>query len=102
MKQAITTKYLPYTNTKPSRVKATTSSGISLTVPYDSGLSADANHTLVAKALCEKLGWKGTWLGGGLQNGNCYVGLPKGVTLEGLKAGAMLGAFVGGDYFDVF
>jgi hypothetical protein len=84
MKQAITTKYLPYTNTKPSRVKATTSSGISLTMSYDHELSADGNHTAVAKALVEKLGWQGVWVAGGLPNGNCYVGLPRGFSEDGL------------------
>lgn len=49
--QAIITKYVPPTNTKPGRVKATCERG-SLTVSWDHGLDDGANHRAVCDALC--------------------------------------------------
>jgi len=54
--QAIITKYLPATDTKGSRYKATTEAG-SVIVPYDHSRDAEANHIAAAKALCKKMGW---------------------------------------------
>ena len=76
MFQAITTKWLAPTNTKGSRIKATTGSGISKVYPWDHGLSVEGNHTQAALALAEHLCWAGTWIGGGLNDsGYCYVTL---------------------------
>lgn len=55
--QAIITKFLPCTNTKPSRVKAFCDAG-SLTLSWDHGLNTDENHTRVAEALAKKLEWE--------------------------------------------
>lgn len=63
MSQAIVTKYIPATNTKGSRVKATSWAG-SVTVNYEHGLNADQNHLAAAKSLAEKFGWKGSFVGG--------------------------------------
>lgn len=51
--QAIITKYLPATNTKSSRVKATCARG-SLVVSYPHELSGDAIHEYAATQLVNK------------------------------------------------
>ncbi len=72
--QAIVTKYLGPTNTRPSRIKATASAG-SIIVSCDSGINQDANHAAAARALALKYGWHGRYVGGGMPegNGNVYV-----------------------------
>jgi hypothetical protein len=52
--QAIYTKYLPATNSRGSRIKATCDAG-SITIPYPYELSGDEVHRAAAKALCVKL-----------------------------------------------
>ena len=54
MSQAIITKFIPATNTRPARIKATAWGG-SITISYD--FSGDHSHTRAAQALMEKLGW---------------------------------------------
>lgn len=51
--QAIITKYLPATNSRGSRVKATCSRG-SITVSWEYDVDEHANHTLAAEKLCTK------------------------------------------------
>lgn len=51
--QAIITKYLPATNTRASRIKATCDRG-SITVEYPHDLSGDDVHCYAANRLCEK------------------------------------------------
>lgn len=53
MRQAITTKFLPPTNFKPSRIKARCQRG-SIIVPYDHSLNHDSNHIAAARALLDK------------------------------------------------
>lgn len=48
----ILTRYLGPTNTRGSRVKATTGSGVSVTLDWDHELDADENHARAAVALC--------------------------------------------------
>lgn len=53
----IQTKYLPATNTRGSRMKATIGWGRlnkAITVPYDHALDPLENHRAVMRALCEK------------------------------------------------
>lgn len=52
--QAIQTKYIPATNTRGSRIKATCEAG-SITIPYPSAETTEGAHKLAALALCEKL-----------------------------------------------
>lgn len=58
--QAITIKYLPATNTKSSRFKATAAAG-SITLGYDHGLSDTENVKAAVKALIKKLGWDSSY-----------------------------------------
>lgn len=69
--QAIETKYLPATNNRGSRIKATAWAG-SVTVPYDHALNADDNHAAAALALRYKMGWQGKFAQGGNAKGNGY------------------------------
>jgi hypothetical protein len=73
--QAIITKYLPATNCRGSRIKATCEAG-SVTIGYPHELSGMAVHAAAAKALVEKLGWGfahyGDLMGGQLPS-NDYV-----------------------------
>ena len=73
MSQTITTRYIPATNTRESRVKATASGQggtlghspqLSMTIPFDSGLDVDDAHKKAALALAKRLGWSGRWVGG--------------------------------------
>lgn len=77
--QAIVTKYLPATNTRGSRIKASASAG-SKTIGYDDSLNTDGAHAVAAQALAEKFGWEGTWYGGGMPDGkgNVFVCVPLG------------------------
>lgn len=70
--QAITTKYLGPTNHRGSRIKATCDAG-SLTLTWDHSLSAPENHRLAARALVQRLGWGGKWIGGGTATGYAFV-----------------------------
>ena len=69
MKQTITTKRLSPTDTRGTRIKATSSSGISITVPWDFALGTDKNHIKAIKALKSKLDWKGSMVYGGTNTG---------------------------------
>ena len=75
MRQSISTKYLGATNYRGSRVKASSSSGLSITLSWDDALDTDANHATAAQALAGKLGWSGRWIAGAAQDGkgNVYV-----------------------------
>ena len=72
--QAIVTKYLPPTNVKGSRIKASAAAG-SLTLHLDHALSIADAHAKVAEVLANKLGWVGNWFMGGLPDdrGYCFV-----------------------------
>jgi len=67
--QAITTKFLPPTNVRGSRVKATAQAG-SVTLHWDHALNPDGNHRAAAEAFARKFGWHGEWIPGQLHNGD--------------------------------
>lgn len=83
MHQAIETKYLSYTNTKPSRIKAVCNAG-SIIVSYDHGLNTDENHKAAANALVQAMAakclaeyndpmaWRGLWVGGATRAGYVF------------------------------
>jgi len=62
--QTIITHWLPPTNFRGSRIKARTSSGVYVIVPWDHALNIERNHNAAARALCRKLGWSGEWVRG--------------------------------------
>ena len=65
--EAIYTKYLGPTDTRGSRVRATTASGgkdETLTRSWDSAGESTDNHVAAARELATKLGWKGDWVHG--------------------------------------
>jgi hypothetical protein len=86
MSRAIITKYVGATDTEGSRFVASIediASGpyswtriadpnMRVTVAYDHGLEASANHLRAAQELADRLGWGGDWYGGTLEDGR-YV-----------------------------
>lgn len=71
--QAIRTKFLGATATKPSRIKAFSSTH-SIIIPYDHALTSDDCHARAAQALLGELGWRGEWCGGAIDsNGFVFV-----------------------------
>jgi hypothetical protein len=71
MPQAISTKYISATNTKPARIKATTGGGYSLTISYPHD---DCNpHIRAAQMLARKMGWGGTMIEGHTTEGSVFV-----------------------------
>lgn len=71
-RQSITTKYLPPTNSRGSRIKATCEAG-SITVPYPYELSVQQGHSAACAALLAKLGWEGRYVGGSTATGYVFV-----------------------------
>ena len=65
--QAIQTKYFGPTDTRGSYFKATAKGGTAK-VPYDYNLDTKENHRAAAAALCEKLDWQVSLVGGCLKN----------------------------------
>jgi len=77
--QHITTKYLGPTNTRGSRIKALTSSGLSITVGYDDVLNNENNHVAAAELLAIKVGWTNTeWVTTTTETGYIFTQLPIG------------------------
>lgn len=75
MRQSISTRYIGPTNYRGSRVKARSSSGLSLILSWDDAIGVDDNHRAAAHALAVKLKWSGRWIAGGAADGrgNVYV-----------------------------
>jgi hypothetical protein len=72
----IETRFIGATNTKGSRVKATTlgNNVQSITLSYDHALNAWDNHRAAAEALIDKLGWWDTsFYGGSTAHGSMWV-----------------------------
>jgi len=69
--KAIVIKYLPETNTKCVRLKATTEAG-SITESRDYALDADVQARNLAQKYCDKFNWGITYGFGTLPNGD-YV-----------------------------
>lgn len=73
IRQAIVTKYRGPTNTKPSKIIATSASGLRISMPYRHDLTTDDAHRLAAQALADKYGWTGDMVAGGLKDGYAFV-----------------------------
>lgn len=68
--QAIKTTYLPCTNSRGSRIRASCAAG-SVTIPYPHELSGQECHRKAASTLAARLGWSyGDLLGGCLPDGS--------------------------------
>jgi hypothetical protein len=85
MSQGIETRYQGQTNTKPARFKALARKAwnglpaMALTLPASAGPCTVQNeHCRAAKALAEKLDWRGLWIAGGSadENGFNWTNLP--------------------------
>lgn len=72
MRQSIHTYYLPATNVKGSRVKASAEAG-SVTLSWDDSLNTDENHMRAARTLADKYEWGGNWVGGCMPDNKGYV-----------------------------
>lgn len=72
MTQAIVTKYVASSPTKPPRMRAT-SEARSIYVSYDHGLDSEENHKRACKELLRVLGWHGTYVGGSTSLGTVWV-----------------------------
>jgi hypothetical protein len=71
--QSITTKYLPATDTKPERIKATTTIGVSTTVPFSYGAEDLEAHFRAVLKLNLELEWEGELVAGAIKGGYCFV-----------------------------
>lgn len=59
MAMTITTKYLPATNTRGSRIKASYGYGKGITIPFPYNQNATSAHWMAAEALLTRDGHKG-------------------------------------------
>lgn len=76
--QTITTKYHGATNTRGSRISATSESGQRVTIAYDDALSTEQAHRVAAQALCDKLGWHWQLVQGATKRGYVFVPVTRG------------------------
>ena len=85
---AILTKFIGPTNFRGSRVKAFTSSGHRIIVPWDHALGVEENHDAAAIALCRKMEWCGKLVRGGTDVGYAYAFLREWTVIDaGPEAG---------------
>lgn len=77
--KAIKTIYLGATNTRSSRIKATDCDRNSITLSWDHSLDTNGNHKKAAKALCDKMDWKGETVMGGFLDCNVHVFVKEGI-----------------------
>lgn len=71
--QSIVTQYHGPTNSRGSRISATSSSGDRVYISYPHELNSEDAHASAAVALADKMGWNGTLCSGGLKNGYVFV-----------------------------
>lgn len=76
MRLSIYTKYLPTTNSRGSRIRATTGEsypGHTATVGYDYGLSGADVHWQAAKVVADKFNWHGEYIAGTTKDGYVFT-----------------------------
>lgn len=71
--QTITTKYLGPTNYRGSRIKASTTTGVHITRPFNHVHSDVKVHAVVAMELAKSLGWEGQMIAGDTPTGYVFV-----------------------------
>lgn len=72
----VRTKFLGPTNCRPSRVKASTASGVSVTLEWDHALNMTANHERAFAALLDRAGREARGdilVNGGLADGYVFM-----------------------------
>ena len=74
--KAITTKYHGATDRRGSRISASDCDANRVSIPFPHELSHDDAHRKAAQALCDKMGWKGSMIQGGIKNGEVFVFAP--------------------------
>lgn len=74
----ITTKYIPASNRRGSRIKADAGMNRTVTISYPHELSGEAAHLEAALALCSKFDWHGKLVSGGMEKGYAFVFLESG------------------------
>ena len=89
--KAIETKFLPYTERKPRRVKAFHNGRIGITFSihhamFDNAANDEEVQTIAARALAAKMQWPGTLIGGGTKQGMAFVFLPDELTSAIVKS----------------
>lgn len=69
--KAIRTKYIGATNFKPSRIVAESGEKGQRVIASFGSLNSSDNvaHGMMARRLCDKMGWKGELIGGGFPDG---------------------------------
>ncbi len=72
VRQAITTKYIPQTNTREARIRARAAAG-SIILHWDGALSIEENHRQAAIEYARRKDWPGTWFMGGSPDDSGYV-----------------------------
>lgn len=79
--KAILTKYVGPTNTRGSRI-VVTDGDTRMLVNYDDGKRSEETHADAVVAFCERLGWSGELIQGGLKNGYVHVFTGRGARSE--------------------
>ncbi len=71
--QSITTKYLGPTTHRGSRIRAVSTGGAVLTLPFNHVYNDGRNHAETALELCRRLGWTGELVQGCTRDGYVFV-----------------------------
>lgn len=71
--KAITTRFVPATDHRGSRIAATDEDGNRVQIPYPHELASFDAHAAGAQALCRKMRWHGTLIAGSLGKGYVFV-----------------------------
>ena len=79
---AILTKFIGPTNSRGALVKAFTTSGHRIFVPWDHSRNVEENHDAAAIALCRKMEWCGKLVRGGTYVGYAYTFLRESTVID--------------------
>ncbi len=71
--KAIETRFLGPTNTRGSRIVASDSDSNRIEIGYSHELNSEGCHRQAAEALCQKMGWAGSLVGGSTKRGMCWI-----------------------------
>lgn len=74
--KAITTKYIPATNTRGARISASDCDGNRVIVPYITKGPEYESYLYAAHWLCAKMSWDGELIGGAIKGGYVFVFMP--------------------------